>query len=193
LRSATATRWFQNFWRVLEKGYKVTHMWSMLFCVMCLLHVNVCCMLYYCKSGGGTWDTTLYTAWGVGSGSRDVDAWRANGLYVEDGGLQVPMTLEYDHVTSNGKAAAGPDPRIRYRIQIVMIRPIRVDHSKCLQVAVVHGIEFPGQGWRRPHIFWKFEGPVSQGPLWVFKWISHCWNSDQCICDFTKVSSHNML
>jgi hypothetical protein len=32
---------------------------------------------------------------GVGSGSRDVDAWRANGLYAEDRGLQVPMALEH--------------------------------------------------------------------------------------------------
>jgi hypothetical protein len=31
------------------------------------------------QSGGGTWGTTLYTVRGVGSGSRDVDAWRANG------------------------------------------------------------------------------------------------------------------
>jgi hypothetical protein len=31
----------------------------------------------------------------VGSGSRDVDAWHANGLYAEDRGLQVPMTLEH--------------------------------------------------------------------------------------------------
>ena len=38
------------------------------------------------QSGGGTWDTTLYTVRGVGSGSRDVDVWCANGLYVEDGG-----------------------------------------------------------------------------------------------------------
>ncbi len=32
---------------------------------------------------------------GVGSGSRDVDAWRANGLCAEDRGLQVPMALEH--------------------------------------------------------------------------------------------------
>jgi hypothetical protein len=38
-------------------------------------------------------------------------------------------------VTSNGKVVPGPDPRIRYRIQIVMFRPIRVDHTNCLQVA----------------------------------------------------------
>jgi hypothetical protein len=30
----------------------------------------------------------------VGSGSRDVDDWRTNGLYTEDRRLQVPMTLE---------------------------------------------------------------------------------------------------
>ena len=37
-------------------------------------------MAYLCdhillESGGGTWGTTLYTVKGVGSGSRDVDAW----------------------------------------------------------------------------------------------------------------------
>jgi hypothetical protein len=36
------------------------------------------------QSGGGTWDTDLYTVRGVGSGSRDVDTWCANGLYSED-------------------------------------------------------------------------------------------------------------
>ncbi len=30
------------------------------------------------RSGGGTWGTALYTVRGVGSGSRDVDAWRAD-------------------------------------------------------------------------------------------------------------------
>jgi hypothetical protein len=33
---------------------------------------------------------------GVGSGSRDVDAWTETSLYTEDRGLQVPMTLEHD-------------------------------------------------------------------------------------------------
>ncbi len=37
---------------------------------------------------------------------------------------------------SSGKAAPGPDPRIRHRIQIGMFRPIRVDHTKCLQVVI---------------------------------------------------------
>ncbi len=72
----------------------------------------------------------------MGSGSRDVDAWHVNGLYVEDRGLQVPMTLKYGPVTSSGKSAPGPDPRIRHRIQIGMFRPIRVDHTNCLQVAI---------------------------------------------------------
>ncbi len=39
-------------------------------------------------------------------------------------------------VTSSGKSVPGPDPRIRHRIQIGMFRPIRVDHTKCLQVAM---------------------------------------------------------
>ena len=91
------------------------------------------------QSGGGTWGTVLYTVRGVGSGSRDVDAWSANVLYTEERGIQVPMTLEYGYphpVTSTGKSAPGPDPRIRHRIQIVMFRPIRVDHTNCLQVAI---------------------------------------------------------
>jgi hypothetical protein len=72
----------------------------------------------------------------VGSGSRDVDAWHANGLYAEDRGLQVPMTLKHGPVTCSGKSAPGPDPRIRYTIQIGMFRPIRVDHTNCLQVPI---------------------------------------------------------
>jgi hypothetical protein len=88
------------------------------------------------QSGGGTWGTDLYAVRGVGSESRDVDAWHANGLYAEDRGLQVPMALKHGPVTSSGKSAPGPDPRIRHRIQIDMFRPIRMDHTKCLQVAV---------------------------------------------------------
>ncbi len=57
-------------------------------------------------------------------------------MYVEDRGLQVPMTLEHRPVTSSGKSASGPDPRISHRIQIGMFRPIRVDHTNCLQVTI---------------------------------------------------------
>ena len=101
-----------------------------------MLFMRICVITILLQSGGGTWGTALYTVRGVGSGSRDVDAWRANGLYAEDGGLQVPMTLELVPVTSSGTAAPGPDPRIRHRIQIGMFRPIRVDHTNCLQVAI---------------------------------------------------------
>ena len=50
------------------------------------------------RSGGGNWGTALYTVRGVGSGSRDVDVWRANGLYAEDRGLQVPIGLEHGNI-----------------------------------------------------------------------------------------------
>jgi hypothetical protein len=35
----------------------------------------------------GQWDTSLYTVRGVGSESRDVDAWTQTSLYAEDRGL----------------------------------------------------------------------------------------------------------
>ncbi len=38
------------------------------------------------ESGGGTWGTTLYTVRGVGSGSRDVDAWCVNDCTPSIGG-----------------------------------------------------------------------------------------------------------
>jgi hypothetical protein len=46
------------------------------------------------------------------------------------------MTLNHGPVTSSGKSAPGPDPRIRHRIQIGMFRSIRVDHTNCLQLAI---------------------------------------------------------
>jgi hypothetical protein len=52
-------------------------------------------MSVICYMSVMTWGTALYVARGVGSGSRDVDVWRANGLYAEDRGLQVPMALEH--------------------------------------------------------------------------------------------------
>jgi hypothetical protein len=68
-----------------------------------------------------------------GSGCRRLARKR---LYAEDRGLQVPISLDRRPVTSSGKAASGPDPRIRHRIQIGMFWPIRVDHTNCLQVAI---------------------------------------------------------
>ena len=43
-----------------------------------LFNVHLCNHILL-QSGGGTWGTALYTVRGVGSGSRDVDAWCANG------------------------------------------------------------------------------------------------------------------
>ena len=77
---------------------------------------------------------TLLEVWVLGVGMSTLGAQTA--LYAEDRGLQVPMTLEHGPVTSSGKSAPGPDPRIRHRIQIGMFRPIRVDHTNCLQVAI---------------------------------------------------------
>ncbi len=46
------------------------------------------------------------------------------------------MVLEHRPVISSGKAAPGPDPRIKHRIQIGMFPPIRVDHTNCLKVSI---------------------------------------------------------
>ena len=48
--------------------------------------------------GGGDWGTVLYTVRGVGFWSRDVDVWRANALYAEGRGLQVPIGLEHGNI-----------------------------------------------------------------------------------------------
>jgi hypothetical protein len=53
------------------------------------------------QSGGGTWDTSLYTVRGVGSGSRDVESWRGNGSVRRGSGdprFQVPMSLEHVNI-----------------------------------------------------------------------------------------------
>ena len=51
-----------------------------------------------CKVVGGTWGTALYTVRGADSGSRDVDTCRANALYAEGRGLQVPIGLEHGNI-----------------------------------------------------------------------------------------------
>jgi hypothetical protein len=101
-----------------------------------LFHEHLCNHILP-ASGGGTWGTALYTVRGVGSGSRDVDAWRVNGTVHRGSGA--PSTDDpgsWQPVTSSGKAAPGPDQRIRHRIQIGMFRPIRLDHTNCLQVTI---------------------------------------------------------
>jgi hypothetical protein len=52
-------------------------------------------------SGGGTWGTALYPVRGVGSGSRDVDAWLANGCTPRIGGskYRCPWNMTTPHRT----------------------------------------------------------------------------------------------
>jgi hypothetical protein len=51
---------------------------------------------------------------------------------------------------SVGVMKEGPDPRIRQRIQIGMFRPIRVDHTNCLQVAIkTHSLKTKTEGSTR--------------------------------------------
>ncbi len=102
------------------------------------------------SSGGRTWDTALYTVRGVVSGSRDVDSWCSNGCTPSIGVSKVPMSLEHDPVTSSDKSAPGPDPRISHRIQIVMFRSIRVDHTNFLQLSIKAHSSTKSQGrWTR--------------------------------------------
>ena len=51
------------------------------------------------QSGGGTWGTALYTVRGVGSGSRDVDSWRANVSVRRGSGAPSTDGLEHDGVS----------------------------------------------------------------------------------------------
>ncbi len=101
-----------------------------------MLFMRICVITYYCQVvvGPGAQLCTLLEVWVLGVGMSTLGAQTA--LYAEYRGLQVPMDLEHGPVTSIGKSAPGPDPRIRHRIQIVMFRPIRVDHTNCLQVAI---------------------------------------------------------
>ena len=98
--------------------------------------MRICVITILAAKWGGTWETALYTVevWVLGVGMSTLGTQTA--LYAEDRGLQVPMALEHGPVTSSGKAAPGPDPRIRHRTQIGMFRPIRMDHTNCLQVAI---------------------------------------------------------
>ena len=98
--------------------------------------MRICVITILAARWGGTGETALYTVevWVLGVGMSTLGTQTA--LYAEDRGLQGPMALEHGPVTSSGKAAPGPDPRIRHRTQIGMFRPIRMDHTNCLQVAI---------------------------------------------------------
>ena len=51
------------------------------------------------SSGGGTWGTALHTIRGVGSGSRDVDAWRTDGSVHRGSGAPSTDGLEHGGVS----------------------------------------------------------------------------------------------
>jgi hypothetical protein len=53
-----------------------------------MLFIAHLCNHILLQSGGGTWGTALHTVRGVGSRSRDVDAWTQTSLYAEDRGPQ---------------------------------------------------------------------------------------------------------
>jgi hypothetical protein len=102
--------------------------------------------------GPGAQFCTLLEVWVLGVGILTLGAETA--LYAEYRGLQVPMALDHGPVTSSGKSASGPDPRIRHRIQIGMFRPIRVDHTNCLQVAIKTHSFNPLPSWKlHGHLF----------------------------------------
>jgi hypothetical protein len=50
------------------------------------------------QSGGGTWITVLYTVRGVGSGSRDVDTWLANGSLHRGSGAPSTRHTTYNNI-----------------------------------------------------------------------------------------------
>jgi hypothetical protein len=62
------------------------------------------------QSGGGTWGTALHTDSGVGSGSRDVDAWTQTSLYAEDRG---PPSTDDPGAFPVRLSRIGPDPQAK--------------------------------------------------------------------------------
>jgi hypothetical protein len=84
--------------------------------------MRICVITYYCKVvvGPGAQLCTLLR--GVGSESRDVDAWAQTSLYTEDRGLcLVPMTLEHSPVRL---CLTGPDPQAEDSDRHVSAYPI---------------------------------------------------------------------
>ena len=62
--------------------------------------------------------------------------------------------------------------------------------DKSLSEKVTSNSKSTTQGWQTTHNFKSFEGPVlncrdSTNRGLLFKWISHWWNSEKCICNFS--------
>jgi hypothetical protein len=69
-----------------------------------MLFIAHLCNHILLQSGGGTWGTALHTVKGVGSGSRDVDAWTRTSLYAEDRGppsTDDPGAFPFDFASSD--------------------------------------------------------------------------------------------
>jgi len=73
------------------------------------------------QSGGGTWVTSLYTVRGVGSESRDVDAWTQMSLYAEDRG---PPSTDDPGSSSVRQSHTGSDPQAEDSDRHVSAYPI---------------------------------------------------------------------
>jgi hypothetical protein len=73
-----------------------------------MLFIAYLCNHILRQSGGGTWGTVLHTVRGVGSGSRDVDAWTQPSLYAEDRGT--PSTDD-PGASPVRLCLIGPDPQ----------------------------------------------------------------------------------
>jgi len=113
---------------------------------------------YYCKVvvGPGAQLCTLLKVWVLRVGMSTLGRKRLCTPRIGD--PQVPMTLEHPRC---GKAA--PGLILRQRIQIDMFRPIRLDHTNCLQVVIktqssckpspsghAEGGSSPGQTCKKP-------------------------------------------
>ena len=96
-----------------------------------LFNAHLCNQPYYCKVvvGPGAQFCTLLEVWVLRVGMSTLGRKRLCTSRIGD--PQVPMTLEHPRC-----AFAAPGLILRQRIQIGMFRPVRVDHTNCLQVAI---------------------------------------------------------
>ena len=75
-----------------------------------LLFIAHLCNHILRQSGGGTWGTALHTVRGVGSGSRDVDAWTQTSLHAEGRG---PPSTDDPGASPVRQSRIGPDPQAK--------------------------------------------------------------------------------
>ncbi len=88
----------------------------------------ICYMSVICLVLGGVVRVRLYIIY----------AHLCNHILLQSGGWDLGHSSVHCGGVGSGSrdAAPGPDPRIRHRIQIGMFRPIRLDHTNCLQVVI---------------------------------------------------------